>query len=197
MRTVGSGDGKTYRRERRREGPRKREGGGTGRGFIQVVHSPPEHFPFPLRGEVTERGPLRARIPGRIPCLTRTSERNLPSVRRSSILSRPCVMTTETWGGRTAASTHFWMPCTRGRRARQQLLESRWFQRSHHGRSLLGSFMQASFTNRLCDNRANKAASPNRRRRFAFAASGKLDYLFCARTPLSAAVGEPGRWSDK
>jgi hypothetical protein len=46
-------------------------------------------------------------------------------------------------------------------------------------------------------SRLNKAAPPNRRLRFAFATSRKLDYRFWAPPPLSAAVGEPQRSTNK
>jgi hypothetical protein len=42
-------------------------------------------------------------------------------------------------------------------------------------------------------NGSIKAASPNRRLRFAFAICRKFDYCFCVPPLLSAAVGEPQR----
>jgi hypothetical protein len=41
--------------------------------------------------------------------------------------------------------------------------------------------------------KANKAASPNRRSRFAFATLRGVGYLFCAPPSLSAAAGEARR----
>jgi hypothetical protein len=41
----------------------------------------------------------------------------------------------------------------------------------------------------------NKAAAPNRRPHFAFAMLCKFDYYFYAPPSLSAAVGEPQRFS--
>jgi len=45
----------------------------------------------------------------------------------------------------------------------------------------------------MWDLRANKAAAPNRRPRFAFAMFSGIEYLFCAPPRLSAVVGEPQR----